>query len=84
MSEPLSPKTRRNEESSPKLFKEDNMNKKKYPTPATIVIRLNGDETTEKNNRAPKCQVGDIVRVACAKLACGRYDTRRARRDDQC
>lgn len=22
------------------------MNKKKYPTPATIVIRLNGDETT--------------------------------------
>ena len=46
MSEPLSPKTRRNEESSPKLFKEDNMNRKKYPIHATIVIRLNGDETT--------------------------------------
>lgn len=26
--------------------KEDNMNKKQYPIPATIVIRLNGDETT--------------------------------------
>ena len=24
---------------------------------------------------APKFQVGDIVRVTCAKLACGRYDT---------
>ena len=32
-------------------------------------------EATEKNNRAPKFQVGDIVRVTCAKLACGGYDT---------
>ena len=46
MSEPLSQKTRRNAGSSLKLFKEENMNKKKYPNPATIVIRLNGDETT--------------------------------------
>ena len=109
------------------------MNKKKYPIPATIVIRLNGDETTAtimgdefrtritrtlakrnpkdeydayigarvaldrlfdkdffeehqeddepkkatepEKTRAPKFQVGDIVRVTCAKLACGRYDT---------
>ena len=105
------------------------MDKKKYPTPATIVIRLNGDETiatimgdefctrftrtlakrnpkdeydayigarvaldrlfdkdsaslfekTQASKKfagpAPKFQVGDIVRVTCAKLACGRYDT---------
>ena len=107
------------------------MNKKKYPIPATIVIRLNGDETTatimgdefrtritrtlakrnpkdeydayigarvaldrlfdkdsaslfEENEvaapkksagPAPKFQVGDIVRVTCAKLAFGRYET---------
>ena len=110
------------------------MNKKKAkPTGATIVIRLNGDETTAtlmgdefrtritrslakrspkdeydayigarvaldrlfdkeffgehqedgepkkanepEKTRAPKFQVGDIVRVTCAKLACGRYDT---------
>ena len=107
------------------------MNKKKYPIPATIVIRLNGDETiatimgdefctrftralAKRNPKdeydayigarvaldrlfdkdsanlfeenevaapkksagpAPKFQVGDIVRVTCAKLACGRYDS---------
>ena len=109
------------------------MNKKKYPTPATIVIRLNGDattatlmgdefrtritRTTAKRNpqdeydayigarvaldrlfdkeffgehqeddepkkandpektRAPKFQVGDIVRVTNAVLPCGKYDT---------
>ena len=109
------------------------MNKKKYPTPATIVIRLNGDETTAtlmgdefrtritrtiakrnpkdeydayigarvaldrlfdkeffeehqeddepkkanepEKTRAPKFQVGDIVRVTCAVLSCGNYDT---------
>ena len=105
------------------------MNKKQYPIPATIVIRLNGDETTatimgdefrtritrtlaKRNPKdeydayigarvaldrlfdkdffeeyqeddapkkedipEPKFQVGDIVRVTCAKLACGRYDT---------
>ena len=32
-------------------------------------------ETTEKNNRAPKFQVGDIVRVTNAVLAWGKYDT---------
>ena len=110
------------------------MDKKKNPTPATIVIRLNGDETTAtivgdefktsritrsiakrnpkdeydayigarvaldrlfgkdffeehqeddepkkanepEKTRAPKFQVGDIVRVTNAKLACGQYDT---------
>lgn len=109
------------------------MNKKEKPTGSTIVIRLNGDETTAtlmgdefrtritrtiakrnpkdeydayigarvaldrlfdkeffgehqeddepkkandpEKTRAPKFQVGDIVRVTCAKLACGRYDT---------
>lgn len=28
-----------------------------------------------EKTRAPKFQVGDIVRVTCAKLTCGRYDT---------
>ena len=109
------------------------MNKKKYPIPATIVIRLNGDETTAtlmgdefrtritrtiakrspkdeydayigarvaldrlfdkdffeehqetdepkkanepEKTRSPKFQVGDIVRVANAVLAWGKYDT---------
>lgn len=107
------------------------MNKKKYPTPATIVIRLNGDVTTAtimgdefdagitrtvayrnpkdeydayigarvaldrlfgkdffeeyqeddepkkanepEKTRAPKFQVGDIVRVTNAGIAFGRY-----------